>query len=301
MTKLRALLTVGALLVVCPVALAQDEPDARIAEAQKLIESGNLRGGIDSLQKLVAATPESFEARLALGRALDLDGRHGQARAHLEEAVRLASDDVPTAALAALGISYAFQSRPDEAARYYQRAFDMRMQEGDHRVAAALANALGRIYLESGNLDKATEWYTTGYETAQEIAGRTAEEADLWEMRRHNALGRIAARRGNRAAALEHAAAVRALLETGHHEGQEPFHPYLLGYIAFFAKDYREAIAELLEGDLGDPFVLGLIAQAYERLGQRKEAAAYHRRVMAASGHNINTAFSRPRARAALR
>jgi tetratricopeptide (TPR) repeat protein len=290
-----------AILAACGDARAQDEPDGRVARARQLVEKGDVRGGITALRAVVAATPESFEARLALGRALDLDGRHDDARRHLEEAVRLAPDEERVAALAALGISYAFQSRPDESARYYQRAFDMRMQEQDPRAAAALANALGRIYLESGHLDRATEWYTTGYETAEDIAGRTAEEADLWEMRRHNAFGRIAARRGSRAEALEHAAAVKAVLDGGGHEDQRPFYPYLLGYIAFFSRDYKTAIAELTRGDLGDPFVLGLIARAHERLGQRRQAADYHRRVLAVTSHSINTAFSRPRARAALR
>jgi tetratricopeptide (TPR) repeat protein len=293
-------LVAAALLMTASMAMAQASPDFRLGEAQKLIESGNLRGGIQALRAIVAAMPESFDARLALGRALDLDGRHDEARRHLEEAVQLASEDEHQRALTALGISYAFQSRPDEAARYYQRAFDMRMQAGDHRTAAALANALGRIYLESGNLDKAAEWYTTGYETAQEMAGRTAAEADLWEMRRHHAFGRIAARRGQRVRALEHAASVQALLDTGGHEDQRPFYPYLVGYIAFFSKDYKNAIAELMQGDLEDPFVLGLIAQAHERLRQPKEAAAFYRRVLEASGHNINTAFARPRAREAL-
>jgi tetratricopeptide (TPR) repeat protein len=301
MTNLIGSLTAAAILVACPIALAQADPEAQVADAQKLIQSGDLRSGIKSLQAVVASTPDSFEARLALGRALDLDGRHDQARTHLEEAVRLASDEERTTALAALGISYAFQARPDESARYYQRAFDMHMQGGDRRAAAALANALGRIYLESGNLDKAEQWYTTGYETSQDTAGRTAAEAALWEMRRHNAFGRIAARRGNRAAALEHAAAVKALLDKGGNDDQQPFYPYLLGYIAYFSKDYKQAIAHLLQGDLEDPFVLGLIGQAHQRLRQREAAAKYYRLVMASPAHNINTAFARPVARAALR
>jgi tetratricopeptide (TPR) repeat protein len=301
MTYFTGCVAAVAILVACPVALAQADPDAQIAAAQQLIEAGDVRGGIKALEGVVASTPESFRARLALGRALDLDGGHREARTHLEEAVRLASDDERTTALAALGISYAFQSQPDESARYYQRAFDMRMQAGDHGAAAALANALGRIYLESGNLEKAEQWYTTGYETSQEIRGRTAAETNLWEMRRHNAFGRIAARRGDRTAALEHAAAVKALLDKGGNEGQRPFYPYLLGYIAFFSKDYKGAIAELTHGDLEDPFVLGLIAQAHERLRQREAAAKYYRLVMASPAHNINTAFARPRARAFLR
>ena len=91
-------------------------------------------------------------------------------------------------------------------------------------------------------------------------------------MRRHNALGRIEARRGNRAAATEHAAAVKGLLDTPGLENQRVFYPYLIGYIAFFAKQYQQAADELLRGDQSDPFVLGLIAQSYQKLGDRAKA-----------------------------
>jgi tetratricopeptide (TPR) repeat protein len=279
----------------------QADTTARVEEAEKLIESGDVDLGAKLLQKLVAAAPKTFAARLALGRALDLQGRHAQARTHLEEAVKLAKGDERNAALASLGVSYAFESKPDEAARYYQRAFDAEIQANDRGAAAGLANALGRIYLESGNLRKAEEWYTTGHETVRNVPGLTPAQTALWEMRRHNAFGRIAARRGNRAAADEHAAAVNELLEKGGNDNQRPFYPYLLGYIAFYSKDYRRAIDELSQGDQGDPFVLGLIAQSYDRLRQKDEAAAYFRKVMAVPTHSINSAFARPLARKYLR
>jgi tetratricopeptide (TPR) repeat protein len=120
-------------------------------------------------------------------------------------------------------------------------------------------------------------------------------------MRRHNAFGRIEARRGNPAAANKHAAAVKGLLDTPGLENQRIFFPYLLGYIAFFGKQYRQAADELLRGDQSDPFVLGLIAQAYDKLGDRAKAGEYFRKVLAMPAHNINSAFSRPQARAFLR
>ena len=197
-----ALLVAG--LLSAPPALAQQAgTTGPLAEAEKLLASGDVRGAISSLERIVGASPRSFDARLALGRALDLDGRHADARRHLEEALKLAPDDERTDALTALGVSYAFEAKADEAARYYQRAFDADVQRNDRAAAAGRANALGRIYLESGNLQKAEQWYTTGYEMSRKIPELPASQAALWEMRRHNALGRIEARRGNRAAANE--------------------------------------------------------------------------------------------------
>jgi len=290
-----------AVLAASPAA-AQKPVAGQLQDAEKLLSSGDIGGAVAALQKIVATSPSLYEARLPLGRALDLEGRHADARGHLEQALRLASDDEQrTDALLALGISYAFESKPDEAARYYRRAFDADVQADDRAAAAGRANALGRIYLESGNVQKAEEWYKTGYEMARKIPGLPAPQAALWEMRWHNAMGRIAARRGQRDAAREHAAAAKALLDRGGNENQAVFYPYLLGYIAFFSKDYKGAIDELQRGDLQDPFVLGLIAQSYERLGDKAKAAEYFRKVMAIPVHSINSAFARPPARAFLR
>ena len=293
----------AAVLAAAPgAAYAHAQAQASVVEdAQARIRAGDLAGGIADLERAVAAAPREFGARIALGRALDLAGRHPAARRHLEEAVQLASGDQREAALLALGVSYAFEAKADEAARYYQRVFDARMQADNRAGAAAAANALGRIYLESGNLQKAEQWYTTGYATARDIQGLEAADRTLWEMRRHHAFGRIAARRKQAAVAQEHADAVKALLDKGGHENQRPFYPYLLGYIAFARRDYAAALEHLLQGDLEDPFVLGLIAQSYERTRQRGQAAEYHRKVLAQPVHNINAAFARPAARKFLR
>src|SRR5688572_25353543 len=156
-----------AVLAASPAA-AQKSVTVQVQEAEKLLSSGDAGGAIAALQKIVATSPSLYEARLPLGRALDLEGRHADARVHLEQALRLASDDEQrTTALQALGRSYAFESKPDEAARYYRRAFDADVQADNRGAAAGRANALGRIYLESGNVQKAEEWYKTGYETAR--------------------------------------------------------------------------------------------------------------------------------------
>jgi tetratricopeptide (TPR) repeat protein len=120
-------------------------------------------------------------------------------------------------------------------------------------------------------------------------------------MRWHNALGRIAARRGDRRSAMEHAVAARTLLDKGGNDDQRAFYPYLMGYIAFYLRDYRMAIEQFLKGDQADPFVLGMIAQAYEKLRQAASARAYYEKVLATAGHSINAAFSRPRAQAFLK
>jgi Flp pilus assembly protein TadD len=278
-----------------------DTTKQSIGEAQKLLEAGDAAGAVAVLQKAAAAAPQSSDVHLALGRALDLKGDHKTARRHLEQAISLSTDATRNQPLAAMGISWAFESKADEAARYFQRIFDRQIAAKDRGGAAGTANGLGRIYLESGNLDKAEQWYRTGHETARQIPEVPANQIALWEMRWHNAQARIAARRKNAAAAATHVAEANAWLDKSGNENQRVFQPYLTGYVAFYTGNYKQAVDDLLKGDQRDPFVLGLIAQSYEKLGDRARAREYYQKVVALPAHSINTAFALPKARAALR
>jgi hypothetical protein len=54
----------------------------------------------------------------------------------------------------------------------------------------------------------------------------------------------IAAQR-NKSEAERHVAAAKAILDKGSNPDQAPFYPYLTGYVAFYAGDYKTALAEL--------------------------------------------------------
>lgn len=74
-------------------------------------------------------------------------------------------------------------------------------------------------------------------------------------------------------------------------------YPYLVGYVDFYLKDYAGAIAELQKADQEDPFILLLLAQAYEKSGKAASARDYYRKVLASTSHAVNNAFARPVAR----
>jgi tetratricopeptide (TPR) repeat protein len=294
-------LVLGSIVALASGAPPQTSARELVQEGEKLLRDGHVDEALARFKDAVAAAPELFEAQYGAGRAFDLIGHHMEARNHLEQAIKLAPEDRRDQALTAMGISYAFEARADDAARYYQRVFDAQMQGDDRPNASATANAIGRIYLESGNTGKAEQWYRTGYETGKKVSQQPAAGLALVEMRWHNAMGRIATRRGDRKAALRQAQNAKAQLDAGGNDGQRPFYPYLLGYIAFYARDYRGAVAQLAQGDQDDPFVLGLTAQAYEKLRDTAKAREFYAKVMGSTAHSINAAFSRPRARTFLK
>ena len=293
---LAALLAVQAAPAQTPAPAAAIEKDGRDLMAQ-----GSIDAAVERLRAAVAADPQRWEAHEALGLALDLQGLNPEAREQFQRAAALAPAEHRNTLLADIGTSFAFEGRALEAARFYQRVFDAQVQAGDPAAAAATANALGRVFLESARVEKAAQWYRTGYETSRHISHMPAAQLALWDMRWAHAEGRIAARRGRRAVALQHAAAVKRQLDRGGNDDQRVAYPYLVGYIDFYTKHYRDALAALKRADQHDVFILGLIGQAYAKLGDRVHAREYFERVMAASNHNLNMAFARPIARRSLR
>lgn len=264
-----------------------------IKEAQQLVTDGKLPEALGVYRKAIEADPKLVDAHLGAGRTLDLTGQHADARRHFLTAIDLAGPTTKAQALTAMAVSYAFESKAADAATFYERVFAERMAAGNAGSATGTANAMARVYLESGDLANAEKWYRTGYETSKGIKDLTPAQSDLWMTRWLHAQARIAARRGNVADARRHAAALKAQLDKGENKGEVPQYHYLLGYIALEAGEYDAAIAELEKATLTDSFVLGLLGRAYEKKGDRAKATEYYRKVMAATSHSINTAFAR--------
>jgi tetratricopeptide (TPR) repeat protein len=204
--------------------------------------------------------------------------------------------------LSALAVSYAFEGRARDAAPFYKRLLDAQTSTSDFAGAAATANALGRVYLETGEYAEARRWYESGFEYSRRQEKSPGAQLDLWQFRWLHAKARVAAREGNRAEAARHLAEAKALRERSPALAAEgPTFQYLAGYVALYAKEYDAAIAALQTADERDPFVLSLLARAYDGKGDRARARATWERVLGSRAHNLQNAFARPAAMNALK
>jgi tetratricopeptide (TPR) repeat protein len=273
------------------------DPLALVNEARRLVADGRIQEGLERYRRALQAQPDLFEAHLGAGIALDIDLRFAEARKHLSKALELAPAESKVQALNALAVSYAFEGNAREAASFYQQVFDRHMADSNFGSAAGTANALGRVYLETGDVENARRWYETGYETARRQADAAGAQLSLWELRWLHAQGRIAARSGRVDEARAHVAAARALITKDPSLKDEwPTWHYLDGYVALFAKDYAAAVDTLQKADERDPFVLALLARAYEGAGNAARAQETWRQVLKSTGHSLQVAFSRPEA-----
>jgi tetratricopeptide (TPR) repeat protein len=280
-------------------------PSAKTDDALELVKQGqelNSEGKQDEAlalyERALQMSPNLFQADLAAGMALDLQGKYQPARQHLANAIQEAPAASKVQALRAMAVSYAFEHNADEAAKYEQQAFDLQYAAKQFADAAGTADELARIYLESGDPDNAFQWYQSGHLTALRQANLTKADKDLWDFRWESALARIRVRElGRGGEAQKHVAAAKAILDKGDNPDQTRFYPYLSGYVAFYRGDYKTAITELQTGDQKDPFVLSLLAQAYEKSGDKSQALDFYHKVLTINTHSPTNAFARPLAR----
>ncbi|GAC1655835.1 MAG: hypothetical protein NVS4B3_20900 [Gemmatimonadaceae bacterium] len=307
MTHSRLFLCAVALLGVCPLLPAQTSASAlgRSSEdSTDLVWRGRMLNGqgkqaeaLVQFEQAIAESPNRFDAHLGAGTTLDHLGRYADARQHLARAIELAPPKSRVQALKAMAISYAFEQRGIDAERYERQAFDSQAAAAEWSAAAETANEVARILLESGDVDRGAEWYQRGYETALRTPMLTDTARTRWDFRWQHAQARIAARRGQPAEVSRHVAAAKALLDKGLNRDQLRFLPYLTGYVAFYGGLYGAAITDLKQADQRDPFILSLLAQAYERSGDAVRAREYYGKVMTINVHNPTNAFARPLAR----
>ena len=281
-------------------AASSDDVPALVKQGQKLNSEGKQDEALKLYRQALEKSPNSYEAHLESGVALDLKGDYAAAREHLKKAIDVAPPDQKNRALRVMAFSYVFERNTAEAEKYEKQVFDALTAKSDLDAAAGVANELARIKLESGDIDGAASWYKTGYDTAMRKTDMKEADKNLWAFRWAHAQARIAARRGQRDEAQKQVAAAKAALEKANNPDQAQFLPYLTGYVAFYSGDYKTAITELQKANQDDPFILLLIAQSWEKTGDAMRAKEYYGKVMANNGHGPTNAFARPVARKKL-
>ena len=265
-----------------------------LAAGQKLISEGKLEEAIAFYKKALQANPTAWDAYLGMGSALDLKGDYEAARQEIQKGIDTAPASGKVRALRAMAVSYAFSGDAKQAGKYEQQAYDLQFAANDFSGAAGTADEAARIYLENNDLENARLWYAKGHSIALTDPKLSDADKDLWTFRWESAQARIAARSGNKAEAQQHLAAAKAAIDKGTNPEQAQFVPYLEGYVAFCGGDYPDAIADLQKANQKDPFILVLLAQAYEKSGDQTNAMDYYHKVLEIYAHSPTGAFSRP-------
>ena len=268
-----------------------------VRQGQQLVRQGKLEEAVALFRQELEKTPDSPGANNAAGTALDLLGRGAEARKYFAKAIEsAATPQAKAAAQRAMAMSYAFDGDCANTAKYEQQVIDYYVTTKDFYQQGEMANEGARVCIDAGDLNTAERLYKLGYESGLKQADIPPDRVSLWNFRWEHAQARLAARRGNKAEAQKHVAAAKAVLDKDAKmaEAQAVFFPYLTGYVAFYAGDYKTALDDLMKANQNDPFIQCLIGQTYEKLGDKDKAMDMYRKAATATAHNPPAAFGRP-------
>jgi tetratricopeptide (TPR) repeat protein len=272
-----------------------------IRQGQQLMRDGKMEEAFALYRQTLQTSPLSLPANVAAGNVLDLMGKGDDARKYFQKAIDIA--DTPehkASANRAMAMSYAFEGNCRKTVEYEQKVFDYYAGAQDFFQQGEIADEAARVCIDSGDLDMATRWYQLGHDAGLKEPDIKPARVDLWNFRWAHAQARIAARRDNAAEAQKHVASAKAILDKGTNPEQAQFFPYLQGYVAFYAQDYKSAVEELLKANQNDPFIQCLLGQTYEKLGEKDKAIASYRKAAAAIAHTPPAAYAVPFAKKRL-
>src|SRR5205814_2545894 len=199
-----------------------------------------------------------------------------------------------------MAMSYVFEGDCAKTIEYEQQVFDFYGSVKNFFQQGEIADEAARVCLDSGDSDTSSKWYEIGHDTRLKEPEIKPARQNLWNFRWEHAQARIAARRGDQAEAQKHVAAAKAILDKGTMPEQAQFFPYLKGYVAFYAGDYKAALEGLNQPNQNDPFIQCMIGQSYEKLGEKQKAVEYYGKASRAASHNPAAAYAVPFAKKKL-
>jgi tetratricopeptide (TPR) repeat protein len=275
----------------------QPQPEF-IVKGRALLREGKLDEALAVYREELQKSPDSAAANNAAGIVLDLMGNYAEARKYFAKAIEAAATpQAKAAAQRAMAMSYAFEGNCKKTVEWEGQAINYYASVNDFFMQGEIANEAARVCIEAGDLDAAEKWYRRGHDTGLREPNIKPDRVDLWEFRWEHAQARIAARRGKHEEAQKHVAAAKAALDKGTNPNQAVFYPYLVGYVAYYRGDYKAALEELQKANQNDPFIQCLIAQTYEKLGDKEKAQEFYRKAASTTAHNPPAAYARPFAR----
>lgn len=278
-----------------------------LAAAPILLSAGSLA----SQQQPPANDP--VRAAMREANQLDGQGRTKEARAIFQRLIDSAATPAARAqAQRAMAMSHAFDGDCLSTLKYellvmdYWRTREAAEPQNAFYQQGEMANEAARVCIDAGHLEIAEVLYRLGSELGNHEPSPRTHPKSLWDYRLSHALGRLAARRGNREEALRHVADARKALDsdTAMAAQQERFFPYLVGYVHLFTNDLKAAEAELVKavamrGNDRDPFMHALLAMTYEKQNRSADAKGMWQKAydLSANAHNPPAAYTRPVAR----
>jgi tetratricopeptide (TPR) repeat protein len=253
--------------------LLPDDPNPYDSYAELLLKIGRFQDAIAQYDKALVVDGHFANSYAGISSALTYEGKHAEALVILDKAAGLArTDGEKRAALFSRTVVYADRGDFDLALKEMEKQFAVAKNTGDVAGMSGDMVFMGNILIEKGEGDAAL----TQFEKANAMVQASTLAKEVKEntaLIYHYNAGRAALAKHDMQASRKHADRFRSGVEKKKNVNQTRLAHELDGRIALEEKKFDRASTELQKANLQNPYVLYLLATAYESGGNTEKAA----------------------------
>ena len=280
------------------IALIPDDPNPYDSYAELQMKMGNFDKSITYYKKALEHNPNFVASYIGTASDLNFKDDHEKARQQLVKLLAIARNDGERrAAHLATAISYVDEGNMEQAIVELKKQLEIAKNNNDAAAMAGDHVLIGNIYLEFGQIDDANKHF--------DQALKEIEKSELSEEVKDNFrraylfnLTRSAIRKNDLHSAKKTANEYRQKVEAIENPFQIRLYHQLMGMIALAEQDYEDAIEEMEQSNLQNPYNLYRLSIAYQGNKNAESAKQYMDQAMNFNGlNNMNYAFIRNKMR----
>jgi tetratricopeptide (TPR) repeat protein len=277
--------------------LIPNDPNPHDSYAELLMKMGRYDESIAEYQKALSIDPNFVASHVGIAANLMLKGKHDEARAELAGCYDMARNDGERrTALSAMTVTYADERNMDMAMMELEKQYEMGEKINDDAAMAGDLISMGNVLYETGKYDEALDRYKKAAKLIED-SDLSQEIKDNTKLNHHYYAAAVAMKKKDFSTAKAESEEYRKGVEALDNPNQIRRSHQLAGMIAIHEKNYENALEELQQANLQNPYNLYRIAIAYEGKGDKEKAKEY---CMKAAKYNtlptLNYAFIRKKA-----
>ena len=254
------------------IELVPNDPNPYDSYAELLMKTGRFDESIAQYRKALAIDPHFSNSHYGIASNLMFQGKHDQAIAEAQKLTAAAQNDGDRR----LGfftrtVVYADQGKAELAQKEMEKQYALDAKINDPAQMAGDAQAIGLILLAAGKTGEAEKRFQQArdLQVNSSLPQETKDDAVLGY---HYDLGRVALAKQDLANAKSEAAEYLKGAEAKKNDFRIRQGHELAGSVALAEKNYEVAIKELQEANQQDPYVLYVLALAYQGKGDAAKA-----------------------------
>ncbi len=258
------------------IQLIPDDPNPYDSYAELLMKLGRFEESITQYEQALKVQSTFPPSYFGIASNLDFLGRYDDARAKMQQFLEIASNDGQRrAAYNGMAVSYVDEGKYDLGLEMLQKQYDIAAAKNDFAAMSGDVNLMGNLLIEMGRYDDALAKFKETVTLQAKAENNSAQLSDQARLNHQYDAGRVAAWSGNLTEAKEMLAAYQSRAEAAQNRFQIWQAHQLAGIIAIQEKNWDEAVAQLKQSNLQNPYNLYLIGEVYNTMGDVDRGQEY--------------------------